>query len=57
VYIGRGGVDGQQAAQQGQKGMGVGPRHPHLAAGDIGEFVENLHADRAATADQRLGKI
>jgi len=37
--------------------MGVVPRHPHFAASDIGEFVENLHADRAATADQRFRPV
>jgi antidote-toxin recognition MazE-like antitoxin len=31
--------------------------HPHLSARDVGEFVENLRADRAAGSDNCLGAI
>jgi len=50
-------LDGQQAAQHGQKRMDVRPRHQHLAAYDIGQFVQNLHADRPAIANDRLRTI
>jgi hypothetical protein len=54
VRFDRDGMDGQQATEQRQKGSGVLPGHPHLAAGNIGQLVENLHADRAAPADDRF---
>jgi hypothetical protein len=47
----------QQAPQYRQKRMCVGPRQLHLAASDIGEFVENLHADGPATSDGSLRPI
>jgi|GraSoi2013_115cm_1033766.scaffolds.fasta_scaffold48333_2 hypothetical protein len=37
-----------------QKGMRIGPGHLHLSADDVGEFVENLHADRTANGDNRI---
>ena len=50
-------MDREQATQQGEKRMRVGPGHPHLAARDVGELVENLHADRAAGGDGRFGTL
>jgi hypothetical protein len=50
-------MDLEQAARQVEIRMRVGPGHPHLAACDAGEFVENLDADRAAGCDNRLGAV
>lgn len=47
----------QQAAQHRQKRMRIAPRQLHLATSDIGEFVENLHADSTATTNGSLGLI
>jgi hypothetical protein len=47
----------QPAAQHGQKRMRVGPRHLHLPARDVGQFVEDLHADRAAGGDGRFDTV
>jgi hypothetical protein len=47
----------EQAAQHRQKRMRIGPRHLHLPACDIRQFVDNLHADGAAGSDSRLGTI
>jgi hypothetical protein len=47
----------QQTAQHGQQRMGVNPGHLHRSARDIGEFIENLHANRPASGDGRLGPI
>jgi hypothetical protein len=49
-------MDREQAAQQVEERMRVGPGHPHRAC-DVGEFVENLYGDRAAGSDNRLGAI
>jgi hypothetical protein len=51
------GMNRRQAAQQRQKRMYVGPRQLHLATSDIGEFVENLHADSTAITNGGLGLI
>ena len=47
----------QQAAQHVQKCMRIGPGHLHLPARDVGEFVENLNADRTAGGDSRFRPI
>jgi hypothetical protein len=40
-----------------KKRMRVGPRHLHLPAREIGQFVEHLDADGAAGDDGRFGTV
>ena len=50
-------VNRQQTAKHFQKRVRIGPGHLHLPARDIGDLVENLHADRIAGGDDRLRSI
>jgi hypothetical protein len=50
-------VIGQQAAECRQQRMDIRPCHPHLTARNIGQFVQNLHADHASIANDRLCTI
>ena len=51
------GMNGEKFAQRRQKLMRLFPGEAHLATCDIGEFVQHLHADRAALSDKPLRNI
>ena len=47
----------QQAAQHVEERVRLVPGHLHFPARDVGKFVQNLHADRAAAGNGRFRPI
>jgi hypothetical protein len=50
-------MTGQQAAHHVEEGVGLVRGHLHFTARDVGQFVQNLHADRAAAGNGCLCPI